>query len=167
MCAEPGVMRCRTEWKTSFISVQLEFLKLSNLNLSYQSHAGLKINMVVFVLEVRKRTEYLQHREGCLGQIHGSDYWLGPSLGNQTKVEPSGDVSYGSNETTLAFVTVASQGYQAVAEQIRQLIFSRANGVLWIMSWASRVSSSLHFVEWVWFVYHKCLWSDHWVHFIF
>lgn len=56
---------------------------------------------------------------------------------------------------------VAPQGYQAVAEQIRQLIFSRANGVLWIMSWASRVSSSLHFVEWVWFVDHKCLWSDH------
>lgn len=62
---------------------------------------------------------------------------------------------------------VASQGYQAVAEQIRQLIFSRANGVLWIMSWASRVSSSLHFVEWEWFVYHKCLWSDIWVDLIF
>lgn len=43
---------------------------------------------------------------------------------------------------------VASQGYQAGAEQIRQLIFSLANGVLWIMSWGSPVSSSVRFAAW-------------------
>lgn len=147
------------QWKTSFISVQLEFLKLSRFNsLSYQHHAAPKIKMFVFALGGQKEQNFSNTERRCLGRIHGSDYWLGPSLGNQTQAETSLDVSYGPNETT--FVTVASQGYQAVAEQIRQLIFSCANGVLWIMSWASRVSSSLHFVEWVRFVCHKCPWSD-------
>lgn len=50
---------------------------------------------------------------------------------------------------------VASQGYQSVEEQIRQLIFSLANGAVWIMSWASRVSSLLRFVARGQFVYHE------------
>lgn len=43
---------------------------------------------------------------------------------------------------------MAYQGYQAGAEQIGQLIFSLVNGALWIMSWGSRVSSSVGFVAW-------------------
>lgn len=63
----------------------------------------------------------------------------------------TGVVSYRSNESKLAFVAevglyVSTQGYQAGAEQIRQFIFSLANGVLWIMSWGSPVSSSVRFV---------------------
>lgn len=56
------------------------------------------------------------------------------------------------NESTLASVTGwARMRLPKVAmlllgaEQIRRLIFSLANGALWIMSWASPVSSSVRF----------------------
>lgn len=75
---------------------------------------GPEINMLVFVVEVRKRREYQPHRWSGGGEVrwhvevfHPADQAFNGAQHCITKrgAEQTGDVSYRSNESTLAFVT--------------------------------------------------------------